>query len=384
MQRVRSTPRSGHEATLRRDGIHAPWDESVHWTFTSDEIETVYAAANEIHEMALAAVGDVADSRLYPLLGLTPEAADGVAKSWSSRTRELDLVTRLSLAWDGTDQPKLVGFQADSPAGLVEAALGQWWWKEELFPRSDQFNSLHEDLSARILHIMRTWNGYRRRTQSTAAYVAYMPDDPIGRGQMEYIARLIGECGLDARPIALPDIGYDSSDGRFVDLDEDEISLLFKFHPWQWLVSDPFGENLLRSCERDLVEVVEPAWKLMLTNKAVMAVLWRRYPHHPNLVETGFSASELLYDQPALAIPKFSDVGYATRSGRVENGRFVCSDASPEGEEGEIVQALAPYAGSEQGIHATFDVWMIGGEAKGMGVRERRGDQEVFVPHRFD
>ena len=57
---------------------------------------------------------------------------------------------------------------------------------------------------------------------------------------------------------------------------------IFKLYPWEWVLSDEFGKHVLRSLPETLW--LEPLWKTLLSNKALLAVLWELYPGHPNLL----------------------------------------------------------------------------------------------------
>jgi glutathionylspermidine synthase len=41
---------------------------------------------------------------------------------------------------------------------------------------------------------------------------------------------------------------------------------------------------------------IEPSWKMILSNKAIMAVLWQLYPNHPLLLETYFEEPKGMED----------------------------------------------------------------------------------------
>lgn len=69
-----------------------------------------------------------------------------------------------------------------------------------------------------------------------------------------------------------------------VDLDDIAIGSLFKLYPLEDLFSDPFGLELLRSN----LQFLDPAWKLALSNKGVLPLLWERHRGHPNLLEAYF------------------------------------------------------------------------------------------------
>ncbi len=57
--------------------------------------------------------------------------------------------TPFDFAYHGVHPPKLLEYNADTPTSLLEAAVVQWYWLEDTFPRCNQFNSIHERLIAR-------------------------------------------------------------------------------------------------------------------------------------------------------------------------------------------------------------------------------------------
>src|ERR1700732_748804 len=44
---------------------------------------------------------------------------------------------------------KLLEYNADTPTALLEASVAQRYWLQELYPKLDQFNSIHEKLLAK-------------------------------------------------------------------------------------------------------------------------------------------------------------------------------------------------------------------------------------------
>lgn len=69
-------------------------------------------------------------------------------KSWA--TRQPSLYSRLDLAYDGVNPPKLLENNADTPTSLYESAFFQWIWLEDqiaagnLPENADQFNGIRE------------------------------------------------------------------------------------------------------------------------------------------------------------------------------------------------------------------------------------------------
>mmetsp|Transcript_14029 Transcript_14029/g.21848 ORF Transcript_14029/g.21848 Transcript_14029/m.21848 type:complete len:151 (+) Transcript_14029:267-719(+) len=72
-----------------------------------------------------------------------------------------------------------------------------------------------------------------------------------------------------------------------MELDEQAIGSVIKLYPLEWMcdevdASDVFGADL------EEVNMIEPAWKLILGNKALLPMLWEMYPNHPNLLPAYF------------------------------------------------------------------------------------------------
>src|SRR5207253_2980546 len=136
---------------------------------------------------------------------------------------------------DGQGDPKLLEYNADTPTALLEASVVQWQWLEDKHPRADQFNSLHEKLLAH-------WAALRAALGSETLHVACVKESEEDFGNAEYLRDCALQAGWDARQAFIEDLGWNGT--RFVDLEEQEIHVLFKLYPWEWLVRDEFGANL--------------------------------------------------------------------------------------------------------------------------------------------
>lgn len=82
------------------------------------------------------------------------------------------------------------------------------------------------------------------------------------------------EAGLEGEGLLATDIGW--ANGGFYDLQDREISTLYHLYPWEWLVNEPFGRNLIENQGR--TSWIEPIWKMIWSNKAILPILWDLYP----------------------------------------------------------------------------------------------------------
>jgi glutathionylspermidine synthase len=123
---------------------HQYWNESAFYEFTANEIDLLASATNELEKMTLKAAQYAIDNRLYARMGIPELAVPLIERSWEADPPSL--YGRFDLMYDGCHPPKLLEYNADTPTALLEAAVVQWYWLEEMHPRSDQFNAIHERL----------------------------------------------------------------------------------------------------------------------------------------------------------------------------------------------------------------------------------------------
>lgn len=348
------------------------WDESACWRFTAEEVDTVYDAANELHKLAIQAVEQIVSQRLYPLLGIDPELGRAIEASW--RRSEPAFYGRFDLIFDEENPPKLLEYNADTPTSLFEASIVQWNWKEQIAPDGDQFNSLHEALVER-------WRSFRvGRHDMDMLYVTCATPNPEDETNVQYIGATAEEAGCTVKFIPIQDIGWDAAARHFVDLDGEPMRSIFKLYPWEWMMTEEFGANVVPSGAR----FIEPMWKMLLSNKGVLPILWDMFPEHPNLLPA-YTTPDKLAGRPMVRKAMLGREGANIRI--TEGDQVLLETGGAYGNEGYVYQAYCAPPNVD-GNNATIGAWMIGDECRGMGVREDGSiiitNNSRFVPHYFD
>lgn len=377
MKRIAATPRPNWQNQVEMLGFDfhtfsdgAYWDESSCYQFSANQIDDVDDTVNELHRLCLAAVEHVVThAHLFDRLGIPPAFVPYIIDSW--RRREATLYGRFDLAYDGKSPPKLLEYNADTPTSLLEASLVQWDWLQSVRPGADQFNAIHE----RLVEAWRRAADQGLGWQNTVHFSAFpIPED---LATTWYLKETAEEAGLNTHFLTIEDIGWNGQ--SFTDLDEVPILSLFKLYPWEWLVREEFGPHILKKGTRFL----EPAWKMILSNKGILPILWELFPDHPNLLPAGFDPKDLPGDY--VKKPLLSREG-ANISIFKEGRECVTSDGL-YGEEGYIYQGYCPLPVFD-GYHTVIGAWVIGGESAGIGIREDQGpvttDDARFVPHFFE
>ena len=140
---------------------------------------------------------------------------------------------------------------------------------------------------------------------------------------------------------------------------------------------ESFADHLLAA----EIQVIEPPWKMLLSNKAILPILWELFPGHPNLLPSYRHADKL--GDSYVCKPVFGREGANITLHTAAGSR---SNPGHYGDEGFIYQAYQalPRFGE---YHAVIGAWVIGGEAAGIGIREDSNpithNLSRFVPHFF-
>lgn len=352
------------------------WVEDAYYAFTLKQIEQdIEAPSQLLHEMSMDLVEAVVrDSALMTQLEIPEIYWDWIASSW--KERQPQLYGRMDLAYTGIGPAKLLEFNYDTPTSLYEAAYFQWLWLEQIIARgdlpkdADQYNAIQDLLIA----------AFAKLTSGLIQplYFASVKDHPEDRGTLLYMRDCAAQAGISTELIDIEDIGL-SIDGRFTDLDNRVIPSLFKLYPLEHLFREQFGPYLPGSG----VQLFEPPWKAILSNKAILPMLWQRHTNHPNLLEAHFeSSSDKNLPNGWVRKPIHSREG-ANVELLTPDGISASQDG-PYGDAGFIRQRYAPLPQFDQ-WHAVVGAWIIADRPAGLGMREDTGlitrDSARFVPH---
>jgi glutathionylspermidine synthase len=344
------------------------WNEEAAYVFSHAEIEILHDAVAELERLMRRAVAHVVDNNMFAELGIDPPLAALATASW--RANEPSLYGRYDLQFDGTAPPKLLEYNADTPTALYEAAVIQWHWLEECYPKSDQFNSIHEGL-------LQTFAAMKPRLKTPLMHFTCVFDDDDDLRTTTYLSQLAQQSGIEAHLLEIHDIGWDGQ--NFRDVRDRPITALFKLYPWEWLAHDPFFGHL---ADRR-VTMIEPAWRIIAASKGILAVLWRMFPGHPNLLPAAFDPASI--NGPHILKPLFGREGANIKTVGLDAGTGITG--GPYSDMECVAQALAPLPCFD-GRYPVIGAWVAGGEPHGLGIREDlspiTGRTAHFIPHRME
>lgn len=358
------------------------WRETAAYEFSVEEIMTLEKATKELFDRCMDAVDYIITHERYEEFMIPKAFWPAIKKSWDQDDPTVYGRFDLSLQTDGT--PKLLEFNADTPTSLLETSAVQWHWMKDIFgEKADQFNSVHEQLVEQWRHIRtKRW----RLPEGAPLYMSSLHDGGDGKQIVEdyenvaYMAETAKAAGFAPRQIYIEDIVYDAETKQFTDGAGRPIRHIFKLYPWEWMVRERFAEHILEVGYS--TAWVEPLWKMLLSNKQLLVVLWELFPGHPNLLPA-YNSPDRLQGQAAVRKPKLGREGANVTIFR-EDGTVKEESAGGYGEEGYVWQAYAALP-SHEGMQAVVGSWIVGESPAGIDIRETSssitGNLAFFVPH---
>lgn len=349
------------------------WDERAYYQLSLAQVEKdIEDPTNDLHQMCMDLVSRVVDSEeLLNRLHIPAAYFDPIRESW--KDGHPHLYGRMDFSYSGNGPAKLLELNYDTPTSLYEGSAQQWDWLEQciqlgMLPKhADQFNSIEDQLTQVFSDLKIT----------KPFYFSSIKGSEEDKGTTDYFRSIAEKVGIQTQHIYLEDIGLKG--GRFVDLNDEWISHLFKLHAWEFIMREEFGPGIAASD----TQFFEPMWKAILSNKGALPLLWEFNKGHPNLLE---SFVDLDSSKPVPAgwvrKPFFSREGANIELNTAEAERVIVD--GPYTDAPYILQQCAPlpkYGDS----YTLVGSWVIGDNAAGIGIREDDSlvtkDSSRFLPH---
>lgn len=424
-QLIRSQGLIYNDTDLPDGTVASYWREGPFYTFSAAEIEQLHADARTLFAMCVDAGDYLADRPdVMSKMGIPDWAQEQVVASWQEEPACGSVYGRFDVRYGGSSELdphtehngvdptlarlKLYEFNADTPTSLLESALLQWSWFTDTGQGADQWNSLHEDLVdafRRNLQLVEHQLGGR-----PVVYFACSSEDHSGEDVMNVLTlkQACAAAGYETREIFMEDIFCATEDGRFYEYSgapgvaPRHLDVVVKLYPWETMVADQFGKRAFidmraagrmsrdgRRVEKGTVWI-EPPYKMLWSNKGLLAVLWKLFGTDPERGQLLLPA--YFEDEKPAGMTSYARKPLLGREGAnvslVETGRELAATGGSYGKQGWVVQELAVlpnFPDLEGDNHPVLGIWMVDGEPAGLGIRESRGyvtdNLSSFAPH---
>lgn len=375
MERLLIRPRNEWQKQVESQGFifHTPkdseiyWDESAAYKFTPEEVDTLETATVEVYDMFLQVAQRIIDENLFYRLKIPEAIIPYLKDSWNQETPAI--YGRFDFSYSGGNSvPKLLEFNADTPTSLFEAAIIQWYWLQSYDKTQDQFNSIHEKL-------VDYWAYLKNYLKGGKVYFACIKENIEDFTTTEYLRDCCMQAGIDTAFIDIAMVGYNANLNQFVDEKDQPIHNLFKLYPWEWLANEDFCKYF----SNDICLLIEPAWKMLFSNKAVLPLLYEQFPHSEYLLPAFFDSHGMTdYVKKPILSREGANISI------YKGGKPIEVSGGEYGSEGYVFQELCELPNFDNN-YPVIGSWVIGQKPAGIGIREANTlittDKSRFIPH---
>lgn len=378
MKKVHLTPNLNWEKSCDDLGFYFHsvdgkyWIEDYAFEFSQKEIDLIEKAGNELQAMCIDLVSDTIKNGDMDRYAIDPYHFAEIENSW--KRKDFHLYGRFDLSYDGIGFPKLLEYNADTPMSIIESGIIQKNWYNEHKFTTGQFNYLEEDLTERF----KQWKTHNRRFRDNL-HLACDSRSQEEWCNLEYLKEIAIKAGINAKFITLEDIIWNDTQQIFLDMENNHIEALFKIYPWEFLIKDMFYPHIATS----QLEVLEPMWKMLISTKSILPLLWEKHEGHPNLLPSFFSEEKM----KSLGVNYVKKPIYSREGENIEvyeKQNIVDNQVGNYGSEGFIYQQRKDVMCFDN-RYSMIGLWIVGDKASGIGIREDASiitkDTSWFVPH---
>lgn len=353
------------------------WDESACYYFTAQEIESIQNASNAWQEMYIEATDYVIQNNLFHHFAIPHFMIPEIIQTWENSDKSYwSLYGRFDVMLkDGV--PKLLEYNADTPTSLFESAVVQWFWLQDYDKTLDQFNTIDEALEE-------AWQFIHQQYQSKLYTFACLKNPSATLDALALNEDIVNTAYILDTAARIPNFNYQFIDiseiqyngQHFVDEQNRILETVFKLYPWEFMVQEQDGKYLPNAS----TQWIEPVWKMLWSNKAILPILWKLFPNHENLLPAFFEKPDAMLSY--VKKPKLSREG--ANVSIIENNVRIANTDGEYGGEGYIFQEYCKPQ-SFSGNYPVIGSWMVGGKSVGIGIRESdtmiTDNRSRFVPH---
>ena len=265
-------------------------------TVSPDEVANFKSAATDLYRLAMTAADYIAARGLWQEAGI-PEVAVPLIRHSLAEERQLHVLGRFDFAGGlGMAPLKMLEFNADTCSLLPETDLVQGWQKDQLgyrYRKHGQFNELMPEM---VRHFRRILEQYPEKEPALLLSSMGHEEDWLNLDVVALAAKTAGFA--DVQQMVLDKVIFSAEEGIFIEIGPDNYrryDFWFKMIPWEFMAYDePELTGLLTEIvRRDLAVVLNPAFTMLLQSKAIMKFMYDLEPHHPHILPTTLTRSQL-------------------------------------------------------------------------------------------
>ncbi|UJR16808.1 hypothetical protein I4U23_003707 [Adineta vaga] len=339
----------------------------LYYKINVDFLLTIAETSNELHRMFLEATNRVIqDDDLLTRFGIPKIFWNRIRHSWNHEQNQC-MTGRFDLGFDG-HQVKVYEYNADTATTLFEGAILQKKWAESVKLPSNF-------TSSRRLHqiLVNNW----KHMEITNRVHLLIDDSKDEMLTALYMQNVLKEANIESKLYVGTNQFY-WKDETIIDDDGETVEFVWKLWMWDSVLHNEYstehsngqhpqiGDILLHK----QIKIIEPLWKVITNNKALLAVLWQTYPNHPNLLRTEWKLTDELKQLSFVKKPIVGRCSHNITIYDAKNDESIIAETKGNFSSYDNIYQEFFLATNYNGHHPVISSWVIREKFGGFVVRE--------------
>jgi trypanothione synthetase/amidase len=355
------------------DLIRTDTNTLPYYKANQDLLLNIGGISNELHEMFLNATRYVLENDDLLRQFCIPEIFwSKIRHSWLNE-KHLTMTGRFDLAFNGKEI-KVFEYNADSASALFEMSVIQEKWAKTI-------NFERTFMSGFQLHriLVKNW----KKFSSIKRVHILIDEDQEELLTAYYMQKVLKDANIDSKLCIMTNDLY-WKDSKIIDNDGYEVELVWKLWMWETIFSNYMqcekegklnkqinGEHpyLCEILLNDRIQIIEPLWKVIPSNKAILPVLWSLYPNHPHLLRSEWNLTDDLKQVPFVKKPIVGRCGQNVTLYDVNGDSVIDETQGKFVDRNCIYQQLFSLTNFD-GYYPIIGSWIVHGLFAGFGIRE--------------
>ena len=343
------------------------------YTFSSSFNSKILKATKDLHHLMLEATDQVINSdELLTRCSIPQLIWNKLRKSWKGPQNSKSFAGRFDFGLN-RDELKLFEYNADSAGAYLETASIQNAW-------ADAVGANVGESAAKYMQI-ELINLARKRFSGLVHIM--IDDDDEEMFNAIYMKENFEMAGLQAE-ILVGNIGIRKQDFGFCDLQGRRISKVWKMWNWETITQQfvleekPTGKDA-RVCDvlmSEEVEVYEPIWKMVTSNKGLLPLIYEMNKDNPLLLKTAWELNDEIKKAPYIKKPIVGRCGQNIEYWKNYNEKVESIEGKFNNRDFIYQQAFEIQA--FDGFFPVLGSWIVGDTPVGYIIRE---DQKLITDH---
>jgi len=254
---------------------------------TENEAQALYDATDELYDMYIEAADHVIENNLFFDLGIPFNIVDAIKKSWENDVH-WHIYGAMKFSGGINGKPiKLLGFDADTPSGLVETSQKQL--------EDTHFNEIYEKVSTnfkRLITLDDEVELFDERYDGWKILFSAPSDDEEKIEISQMLQHMAEEAGFETHFCFLHEVEF-NEDGIH-DAEGESYEYWFKNYSWLDMSTDEgeLATTITSIMNNQQAIILNPAYTLLFESVGMLKILKELYPNSPYLLDASFEKFE--------------------------------------------------------------------------------------------